>query len=43
MYRRGLEIFIRSLGLDRPSTIKMRENLTALLVAMGRSEEGAET
>ena len=31
MYRRGLEIFIRSLGLDRPSTIKVRENLTALL------------
>jgi hypothetical protein len=42
LMRRALTIFIRLLGLDHPSTMTVQKNLTALLVAMGRSEANIE-
>jgi hypothetical protein len=41
LMRRALAIFIRSLGLDHPSTVTVQNSLTALLLAMGRSEAEA--
>jgi hypothetical protein len=41
LMRRAFTIFIRSLGVDHPSTVTVQVNLTALLVAMGRSEAEA--
>jgi hypothetical protein len=41
MYRRALAIFIRSLGWDHPHTVTVQNRLTALLIAMGRSEAEA--
>jgi nucleosome binding factor SPN SPT16 subunit len=43
LYRRALAIFIRLLGWEHPSTVTVQENLTATLVAMGRSQAKART